>query len=637
MVAVGVLAGLVYLNSLDGEFVWDDRPLILQSPAVQSFDDLGEIFAGDFFSHSQIPLPYGYYRPVTTLSYVLDWTLWGADPRGFHVTNVVLHGAASILVLLILVCLGLGDAPALAAACLFAVHPIHTENVSWISGRTDILAFVLTAAALLVWLTAVDSRDRRPPAATTNAGRKKKVKGNAPAQPGLRPTPLALALALFAAALLAKEMAAVLPIWIFLIAFLHQCSGWRRALERALPFSAVLVAYSIVRFVIVDVPAPAQPASINLGMTLLSTPLTILRYLWWMLVPLDLNAYVQNPYVSSIAEPRFWASVLALTAMTAGVLRLGKQRPQAVLWGAMLGASFLPILNIVRVASPEDMGNTMAERFCYFPSFPFLALAVVVVPVLLPRAARRARPMLATAPVVLLLVLAAAATWNRTRDWHDDTTLFTDTVAHAPQAALPWSQLALAHVRGGRPGEARQALDEAIRFGPNEAIVVMIRTTLLVVEGKIRQAIPLQERLARAGGPGQPIALNNLAFLYRADGRVEQARQILEGLIENGKAHADVWYNLAEVEVEERNWKRSLRYFERAHQLKPADPRYSNRIDQVRILYARDLAHSNQKGLAIDQLDKVALGSTNPDLRRDAEAELERLQTPGPSQGAGGT
>lgn len=635
--AVGVLAGLIYLNSLEGEFVWDDRPLILQSPSVMSFDDLGEVFAGDFFSHSQIPLPYGYYRPLTTLSYVLDWALWDDSPFGFHLTNVLLHGAASILVLLILLRLGLGDGPALAAACLFAVHPIHTENVSWIAGRTDILAFVLTAAALMVYLVAFNDReDRLPPAKRKTSG-KEKTRDRVPSKPSLRPLPLAVALALFVAALLAKEMAAVLPVWVFLIAFLHHNSGWRRALERTLPFAVVLVAYGVVRFLIVDVPAPAQPASISLGMTLISIPFTIVRYLWWMLLPLDLNAYVQNPYVSSIAEPRFWAGVLALVALTAGVLRLGKQRPQVALFGAMLGVSFLPILNIVRVASPEDMGNTMAERFCYFPSFPFVAMLVVAVPLLFPRIGRRARPVLATTTVILLLVVAAAVTWNRTRDWQDDVSLFTDTVAHAPQAALPWAQLVLAHVRNGRPTEARRALDEAIRFGPKEPTVIMMQTTLLVMEGKVRQAIPLQERLAHASGPGQPIALNNLAFLYRTDGRIEKARQILEELIEDGKAHSDVWYNLAEVEVQEKNWERSLRFFERARQLKPNDRRYSHRLHQVRILYARDLARTNQKAQAVEQLDKVAIESTDPALRRTAEAELGRLQTEGASRSAEGS
>ena len=108
-VAVAVLAVLAYANSLGGGFVWDDRPLILQSPVVQSISSIGEVFAGDFFSHSQSPLPYGYYRPITTLSYVAAWWLWGDDPTGFHLTNVTLHLIASVLVLLVLLRLGLGS------------------------------------------------------------------------------------------------------------------------------------------------------------------------------------------------------------------------------------------------------------------------------------------------------------------------------------------------------------------------------------------------------------------------------------------------------------------------------------------------------------------------------------------------
>lgn len=636
--AAGVLAGLVFANSLAGGFVWDDRPLILQSPSVQSFDKVGEFFVGDFFSYSQNPLPYGYYRPLTTLSYVLDWSVWGDDPSGFHATNVMLHVAATILFLLVLLNLGLGEVPAFVAACLFAVHPIHTESVAWISGRTDVLAFVLTAAALLAHLTSTSRPDQqRPPEKIRRGKRREHPKDHTPARRTFRPLPEALALLLFAAALLAKEMAAVLPFWVFLIATIHQRVGWRRGLVRALPFAAVVVVYGVVRFLIVDVPAPVQPPSVTLGITLLSAPVTIVRYLWWMILPLDLSAYVQNPYVTTAADPRFWGSMGALTALAAGVIRLGRRHRNPLLFGCMLAVSFLPVLNLVRVASPIDMGNTMAERFCYFPSFPFVALLVTSVSLLLPRARGSRRPVWATAMVLLLLVPAAAGTWDRTRDWHDDTSLFTDTVGHAPGATLPRSQLALAHIRNGRAVEARRALSEAARIDPDDFGVISIRTTLLVVEGKAQEAIPLQERLVRAGGPGRPVALNNLAYLYRVVGRTQDARRVLEQLVEDGNAHPDVWFNLAEVERREGRWEEALTAFERALDLNPRDPRFSIRLEQVRFEYARSLARVNRRIEAIDQLQIVVRRTGDLELRRTAEIELKRLQGPAASSGTGGS
>ena len=635
--AAGVLAGLVYANSLAGDFVWDDRPLILQSPSVQSFNKLDTLFVGDFFSHSQNPLPYGYYRPLTTLSYVLDWAVWGDNPFGFHATNVVLHVAATILVLLILLRLGLGEVPALVAACLFAVHPIHTESVAWISGRTDVLAFVFTAAALLAHLRSTSRPDRQRPTGKARGKKEKKSKERAPAHRPFRPLLVTLALFLFSAALLAKEMAAVLPFWVFLIATIHERVGWRRGLIRTLPFAVVVAAYGVARFVIVDVPAPAHPPSVTLGITLLSAPFTIVRYLWWMILPLDLNAYVQNPYVTAVADTRFWGSMVALTALTVGLVRLGRRCSEPLLLGSMLAVSFLPVLNFIRVASPIDMGNTMAERFCYFPSFPFVAMLVTTVPLLLPRARSRIRSVLTKATVLLLLVPAVASTWNRTRDWYDDTSLFTNTVGHAPEATLPWSQLALAHLRNGRAVEARRAMNKAARIDPDDLGVISIRTTLLVVEGKVQEAIPLQEHLVRASGPGRPVALNNLAYLYRVAGRTQDARRVLEQLVEDGNPHPDAWFNLAEVERQEGHLEQAVTAFERALELNPRDPRFSLRLEQVRFEYARALDRMNRRIEAIAQLQTVVGRTGDLELRRTAEVELERLRGPAADSGAGGS
>jgi tetratricopeptide (TPR) repeat protein len=167
--------------------------------------------------------------------------------------------------------------------------------------------------------------------------------------------------------------------------------------------------------------------------------------------------------------------------------------------------------------------------------------------------------------------------------------------------------------------------------------VISIRTTLLVVEGKAQEAIPLQERLVRAGGPGRPVALNNLAYLYRVVGRTQDARRVLEQLVEDGNAHPDVWFNLAEVERREGRWEEALTAFERALDLNPRDPRFSIRLEQVRFEYARSLARVNRRIEAIDQLQIVVRRTGDLELRRTAEIELKRLQGPAASSGTGGS
>jgi hypothetical protein len=85
---VPALAVLCYLSSLDGEFVWDDQKLILEDQAAKSPNRLAQAFTEDFFFRRENDLSYGYYRPLTTLSYIADYALFGPSPRSFHAVNI---------------------------------------------------------------------------------------------------------------------------------------------------------------------------------------------------------------------------------------------------------------------------------------------------------------------------------------------------------------------------------------------------------------------------------------------------------------------------------------------------------------------------------------------------------------------
>ncbi len=136
--AVG-LGVLVYLNALGNPFVYDDHRLILENGSLAHLADLRGIVLHDLT------------RPLTNLSYALDFAVWGTRPFGFHLTNLLLH--LLNVVLLFRVALRMADPSgrptvvAAVAATLFAVHPMLTESVGYVSSRTEILcaAFFLPA------------------------------------------------------------------------------------------------------------------------------------------------------------------------------------------------------------------------------------------------------------------------------------------------------------------------------------------------------------------------------------------------------------------------------------------------------------------------------------------------------------
>lgn len=523
---VAIAACAVYLNSLGGDFVWDDRTLIIDNHVIKSWSHLGSIFSHDFFYGREDDLAYGYYRPLCTFSYLLDFTSWGLRPGGYHLTNILLHAANSAMAVSILLRLGWGRTAGLVAGLLFAVHPIHSENVAWIAGRTDVLAFFFCAIALLLHLAAVrdgDGGSRDPP----------------------RRALLAVAASAFALGLLAKEMSVLLIGWIAAVHAIVRRESWRGVARACVPYATVFAAVALWRFAVLRIALPGVPAEHTLRTVVLSAAPTIARYLGWMLLPLYQSAYVQNPYVVRLSDPRLWSALAILGALALAYRLWARRSRRARLAVAMLAIAFVPISNIVRISGPADMGDVMAERFLYFPSFPFLALVGLGMAAALENvgASRVVRRTLIAVPVGLL----ALATVAHNPIWADELKLYTAALRHSPNAALLWANLANYHLRTGDLAAAATAIDRATELSPESYFVRSSRALWYVLSDRPDQAIPLQQAIVRDARRGKVVALNNLAYLYRTSGREREALGILERLVREGHGYADVRFNLAEI------------------------------------------------------------------------------------------
>jgi hypothetical protein len=210
LAAAALIAGTVaaiYARALDAGFVGDDFMILHRVRVVESVAGLLRFFRGEFFE---------YYRPLGFVLHTADWWIGGADPRQFHLTNLLLHAVAAVLVLQIGRALSPRSLAGPLAALLFALHASNHEAVVWISARFDLLATTLSLAA--VWSLVRDHRGAS-----------------------------AIAPLFFFLALLSKESAVALPIaaagyWVFV----------RRAttvetLLRLAPWIAALAIYSVLR------------------------------------------------------------------------------------------------------------------------------------------------------------------------------------------------------------------------------------------------------------------------------------------------------------------------------------------------------------------------------------------------------
>ena len=197
-----LLCGMIWAafgNSFEHDFAWDDYDLIINNEQIRDLSRLESFFGNSFWSVTENPdsPTRRFYRPLTMLSYAFDYRLHGLCPHGFHWTNLLLHLFCTVLLYFLGIELFKNQAVAFIAAAVWAVHPTHVENVSWISGRGDILAgifFFVSLGILLKWL-------HRPE----------------------RPVWLMVAALLsYATALVCKEMAVTLPAVFLMACFLPE-------------------------------------------------------------------------------------------------------------------------------------------------------------------------------------------------------------------------------------------------------------------------------------------------------------------------------------------------------------------------------------------------------------------------------
>ena len=130
-IIVALAAFFVYYNSLNNDFVFDDESVVQNNQSITDISNIPKFFTAEEGFHKVIGR---YYRPVVSTLYAVDYALWGINPFGFHLTNVIIHTIASFLLLLILLKMfgefKHGLFSALIGALIFAVHPVHTEAVS---------------------------------------------------------------------------------------------------------------------------------------------------------------------------------------------------------------------------------------------------------------------------------------------------------------------------------------------------------------------------------------------------------------------------------------------------------------------------------------------------------------------------
>jgi hypothetical protein len=521
-----ILLGLIaYSNSLRNRFVWDDVSSVQFNKHITSPSYIPEIFKSEFhhFARSQG----NFYRPLLTLSFMLDYKLWGeaatgaktanqlvADGAagGFHFTNMVMHIGVALLVFFLVRSVFGKETLALAVSLLFVAHPIHTQAVTYVSGRGDMLTnLFLLSSFLMYWRVSgadaeSDSRQHRAQDAVCVAG----------------------AIVCYIAALLSKESAIILPFLVLACALVFRERRNRKTLVIIIGLFICMVVYAVLRETSLKF-GVSTTDPLPFGERLLKGAQAFATYVRLLFVPVGLH---MERGVEEVAPLAVIFTIACFAGACLFVWKRWRENPAiafALLWFLI---AWLPVSGIY------PLNAAIAEHWLYLPSIGFIALVVGSLDQFLTseriRLSQRQLRRLSVGALAIILLCFTGLTIRRNTDWHDNISLFTSTLEYAPNSSRVHYNLAVAYQGQDENDKALKEFLETVRLDPGNAYVWLDLAAIYAGKRQMREAAQsYMEAISRKpNDPEITEAYINLGKMYYDVGQREQAVQLWQKALE---------------------------------------------------------------------------------------------------------
>jgi tetratricopeptide (TPR) repeat protein len=475
------------------------------------------------------------WHPLTWLSHMADWSLFGAWAGGHHLTSVALHATSSVVLLLALVRLTRAPWESAVAAAAFALHPLRVESVAWVSERKDVLATLGWVLAMLAYARYVE----RPSVAR-----------------------YAAVAAAAGAGLLAKPMVVTLPMALLLLDAwpLRRLASdpWRAVLEK-LPLLAlsVLVAWTTFR-VQSEAGAVTSVEAMPMGLRLENALVSYATYVGMTLWPRGLAMF----YPLAVFDAATLAvAALTLVAITAIAVRERRRRPYLLVgWLWYLG-TLVPVIGIVRAGD-----QAMADRFTYIPSIGLGLMGAWA----LGEVARRSVParQAVTAAVAAVLLVWVGAARAQVETWRDDRALYEHALAVTTNNHVAHGNLGLLLLDEGRTDEAIAQFRAAVAANGRASKPHLNLGVGLATKGDHAGALAEYELAVRAD-PRYATARYNLGLELAEAGRVDEAITQYEESIRLDPEYARPHVNLGLVLAERGRFADAIAHYRTAIALEP--------------------------------------------------------------------
>ena len=526
LLGLGIIIGLTllaYLPAFNAGFAYDDVLYIQRNSLIRSID-LERIFSENVM---------GNYHPLTMLIFSIEFQLFGLDPTGYHIVNLLLHLVNILLVyyFILLLCDKLWVA--LVAALIFGIHPLHVESVVWISELKDLLYTSFFLGASIFYLRYLNDGERKY---------------------------YFIALLLFAFSLLSKAMAASLPVVLLLIDYFKRRKLTGRVFVEKIPFFVLAITFGIVAVFAQQLSDAVQVISTYpFSQRVVFASYGFITYIVKLIVPFNQSAFYPYPIKGGESLPVYFFFYPVLLIALAGLLIYFRKSYHKLFFGiAFFSITVFLVLQLLPVGDA-----IMADRYSYIPSIGLFYLAGEAFVYL--------RNKRFNVPAIAILALFAlffcVTTFQRNVVWKNDLTLFSDVIEKHPGVAIAYNNRGSFLWDQKKYDEALLDYNMAIELRPNYSEAYNNRGAVFLDQKKYKEAIndfnkviELQQNYAGA--------YSNRGIAMLETGKNAEAKADFDKAIELKPDYAEAYYNRGLLAMIEKRSEDALKDYNKALELK---------------------------------------------------------------------
>jgi tetratricopeptide (TPR) repeat protein len=541
---IAVITLVIYFNALGAGFVADDNEFVKNNISIRNLKNIPSFFMSSESLASTVP-EWGthIYRPLRTVSYALDYAVYGLNSTGYHITSLLLHVLVCVSLYGLITAIFRNHTVAFLGALLFAVHPVHTEAVSWVAGRADLIGTLFLNLSLICYVYFREHSDRN--------------------------IYLYLSLLLSVCAYLGKESMIVLPGFIILYDYV---SHRERSLKRILSahvfrwsgFMLTAACYLVLRF---SVTGRIDQEVQWYGGSLFSQFLMMIKvtalYIWLLIFPFKLSTHYMIAPVDTFLNARVLLSLFVITVSMVLLIYFHRKSGKTFFLLAWFFFGLIPVANIV----PTTF-SLMGERYIYMASAgPIAAIAYGLFNL-------RNKSSLYN-KIVWAILIAVVISWSgrvimRNEVYKNELTFYSSAIASNPDSAPSYLGLADRYYKDRDYHNALINYKKALDRDPRYARAQMGEALVLSKSQKKDEALRKAGR-AVALKPDDPILRFNMGVIYKDAGDIRSASEEWKKAVQLNPSYSEAYNNLGNYHMMMNNQAEALSMYKEALRSDPGN------------------------------------------------------------------